>query len=173
MQQLNQSMEGKNNDLTETIAQALNEIKSELGDKFDLEKVNLAELERRTGITRAKLRRLKDHGFVDVPHGLTGRKAETTVLTGFTGTLDALLSKGITNSSVCYDRLVESGYTGGLTTIKDYISTHRDLVPAKRQIVAPQGNRGRRYQTAPGEAYQMDWGFVEVENENGVKYAYT
>ena len=27
MQQLNQSMEGKNNDLTETIAQALNEIK--------------------------------------------------------------------------------------------------------------------------------------------------
>jgi hypothetical protein len=50
MQQLNQSMEGKNNDLTETIAQALNEIKSELGDKFDLKHVNLAELERRTGI---------------------------------------------------------------------------------------------------------------------------
>lgn len=95
MQQLNQSMEGKNNDLTETIAQALNEIKSELGDKFDLEKVNLAELERRTGITRAKLRRLKDHGFVDVPHGLTGRKAETTVLTGYTGMLDDLLSNSI------------------------------------------------------------------------------
>ena len=170
MQQLNQSMEGKNNYLTETIAQALNEIKSELGDKFDLEKVNLAELERRTGITRAKLRRLKDHGFVDVPHGLTGRKAETTVLTGYTGMLDDLLSKGITNSSACYDRLTDSGYKGGLTTIKDYISAHRNLVPAKRQIVAPQGIRGRRYQTAAGEAYQMDWGFVEVENENGTKY---
>ena len=36
MQQLNQSMEGKNNDLTETIAQALNEIKSELGDRVNL-----------------------------------------------------------------------------------------------------------------------------------------
>ncbi len=114
MQQLNQLMEGKNNDLTETIAQALNEIKCELGEKFDLEHVNLAELERRTGISRAKLRRLKDHGFVDVPHGLTGRKAKTTVLTGFTGMLDDLLSKGVTNSSVCYDRLVANGYTGGL-----------------------------------------------------------
>ena len=170
MQQLNQSMEGKNNDLTETIAQALNEIKSELGDKFDLEHINLAELERRTGITRAKLRRLKEHNFIDVPHGLTGRKAETTVLTGYTGLIDALLTQGITNSSVCYDRLTASGYTGGLTVIKDYISAHRDLVPAKRQLVAPQGNRGRRYQTAPGEAYQMDWGFVEVENENGAKF---
>ena len=170
MQQLNQSMEGKNNDLTETIAQALNEIKSELGDKFDLEHINLAELERRTGITRAKLRRLKEHNFIDVPHGLTGRKAETTVLTGYTGLIDALLTQGITNSSVFYDRLTASGYTGGLTVIKDYISAHRDLVPAKRQLVAPQGNRGRRYQTAPGEAYQMDWGFVEVENENGAKF---
>ena len=72
MQQLNRLMKGKNNDLTETIAQALNEIKCELGEKFDLEHVNLAELGRRTGISRAKLRRLKDHGFVDVPHGLTG-----------------------------------------------------------------------------------------------------
>lgn len=31
----------------------------EAGDKFSLSKVNLAELERRTGISRAKLRRLK------------------------------------------------------------------------------------------------------------------
>ena len=170
MQQLNQLMEGKNNDLTETIAQALNEIKCELGDKFDLDHVNLAELERRTGVSRAKLRRLKEHDFVDTPHGLAGRKATTTVLTGFTGMLDDLLSKGVTNSSVCYARLTAHGYTGGLTVIKENIAAHRDLVPAKRQLVAPQGNRGRRYQTAPGEAYQMDWGFVEVENENGVKY---
>ena len=40
-------------------------------------------------------------------------------------------------------------------------------MPAKRQLVAPQGNRGRRYSTEPGESYQMDWGFVDVEPENG------
>ena len=74
-------MEEKTNDLNERITQALNEMKSELGDKFDLEKINLAELERRTGITRGKLRRIKAAGFVDKPHGLTGRKAVVTVLT--------------------------------------------------------------------------------------------
>ena len=42
----------KHNDLQEILTQALNELKNELGEKFDINKVNLAELERRTGITR-------------------------------------------------------------------------------------------------------------------------
>lgn len=170
MQQFMSMMEEKKNDLNETIAQALNEMKSELGDKFDPDKINLAELERKTGISRGKLRRIKAAGFVDKPHGLTGRKAAVTVLTGFTGIIDNLLRLGTTNSSVCFERLKENGYTGGLTAVKEYISSHRDLVPAKRQIAASQWNRGRRYQTAPGEAYQMDWGFVEVETQEGCKY---
>ena len=146
-------MEDNNNDLNERIAQVLNEMKCELGDRFDLDKINLAELERRTGISRSKLRRIKRDGFVDKPHGLTGRKAETTVLTGYTGVLDDLLRKGVTNSSVCLERLKEHGYAGGQTVIKEYIKAHADLVPAKRQIVAPQGSRGIRYQTSPGESF--------------------
>ena len=78
-------MNNQHNDLTEIIAQSLNEIKSELGEQFSLEKVNLAELERRTGISRAKLRRIKGNGFVVSPHGLLGRKATVTVVSGFTG----------------------------------------------------------------------------------------
>ena len=162
--------ESKRNDLTEIIAQVLNEIKSEQGASFSLEKINLAELSRRTGITRAKLRRIRDNGFVDKPHGLSGRKAEVTVLSGFTGVLDELLRSGITNSSVCMERLKENGYSGGLTSVKEYISSHQELVPAKRQQVAPQGNRGRRYTTGPGEAYQMDWGFVNVQASDGKEY---
>jgi len=170
MHQQNKTMEKKNNDLTEIIAQTLNEMKSELGAMFDANKINLAELERRTGITRAKLRRIKSTDFVDLPHALTGRKAEKTLLTGFTGTIDTLLGKGITNSAVCYERLKENGFEGGLTIVKEYISSHKDLVPPKRQIVEPQGNRGRRYQTKPGESYQMDWGFVKVETYAGTIY---
>ena len=98
-------MSEKTNDLTEIITQAINEIKLELGEKFNPDKINLAELERRTGLSRAKLRRLKENGFVDMPHGRTGLKADKTVLTGFTGVIDALLAKGITNSSVCFERL--------------------------------------------------------------------
>lgn len=158
----------KHNDLTEIITQALNELKSEQGNNFNLDKVNLAELERRTGISRGKLRRLKSNGFVDKPHALTGRTSENSILKGFTGIIDALLMKGVSNATVCHDRLRENGFTGGLTTVKNYISSHKHLIPAKRLIVAPQGNRGRRYTTEPGESYQMDWGFIDVETETGV-----
>lgn len=47
------------NDLyIEIIAQAIEEMKEVQGESFSLENVNLAELERRTGITRARLRRM-------------------------------------------------------------------------------------------------------------------
>lgn len=163
-------MKENNNDSTEIIAQVLNEMKEELGDKFDINKINLAEVSRRTGISRAKLRLIQKNGFVIKPHGLTGRHSAVTLLTGFTGIIDTLLRKGVTNSAVIFDRLKENGFQGGKTIVKNYISAHKDLVPAKRQVVSPQGNRGRRYQTAPGESYQMDWGFVEVETEQGKTY---
>ena len=144
-------MKENDNDLTEILAQVLNEMKEELGDKFNLDTINLAEVGRRSGISRARLRLIKQNGFVIKPHGLKGRHPKVTLLTGFTGVIDAFLMKGVTNSSVIYDRLKELGFQGGLTIVKGYISSHKNLVPAKRQIVAPQGNRGRRYQTEPGE----------------------
>lgn len=162
--------EHERNDLQSTISQALQIIKEKAGDKFDIEKANLAELQRLTGLSRKKLRNLKDNGFIVKPHGLAGRKKGDTVLSGFTGMIDALLMKGVTNSSTIKDRLDEAGCTGSQTTIKNYISEHKDLVPAKRQIVAPQGNRGRRYTSEPGESFQMDWGFVNVEQDSGVTY---
>ena len=163
-------MSEQHNDLTEIIAQSLNEIKSELGDRFDPAKVNLADLERRTGISRAKLRRIKDNGFEITPHGLLGRKSAATVVSGFTGLIDELLRKGVSNSTVIYDRLVENGFTGSKSSVKRYIAAHKNLLPPKRQIVSPQGSRGRRYETLPGECYQMDWGFVTVETAGATTY---
>lgn len=154
----------------EIITQAINEMKEEQGDTFSLEKINLAELERRTGITRSRLRTLKKNNFQLKPHGNKGRQAEHTVLSGFTSVLDNLLKAGIENSSVLFERIQEHGYTGSLTTVKNYIAAHRDLVPAKRQQVNPQGNRGRRYTTEPGECYQMDWGFAWACSPTGVEY---
>lgn len=48
----------KSNGLENIISQAIEEMKSEQGDHFSLEKINLAELERRTGISRVGLRRM-------------------------------------------------------------------------------------------------------------------
>ena len=162
--------ENKSNGLDDIISQAIEEMKAEWGDTFSLEQINLAELERRTGISRGKLRRLKKNGFTPKPHGLEGRKAPHSILTGYTAILDDLLGKGITNSSVCLERLQSVGFSGGLTTVKDYIASHKHLIPAKRQLVAPQGSRGRRFTTEPGETYQMDWGFTKVVNYDGSEY---
>lgn len=159
--------ENYSNGLEHIVAQALEELKREQGKDFQL---NLAELERRTGVSRAKLRRMKENNFLGVPHARTGSTAQTTVLSGYTDILDQFLRNGITNSSVCLRRLQDEGYTGSQSTVKRYIRRHSFLVPAKRHLVAPQGSRGRRYYTEPGEAYQMDWGFTKVLDYNGNEY---
>ena len=87
--------ESKSNGLESIITQAIEEMKSEQGNNFSLERINLAELERRTGISRAKLRRLKSTGFVFRAHALEGRKAPQTILTSYTAILDALLKKAL------------------------------------------------------------------------------
>ena len=74
--------------MSPVVAKAIEQMMAEQGDKFSLEKVNLAELERRTGISRARLRRMKEHGFEDTEHAAKGRKASTTLLSGYTGILD-------------------------------------------------------------------------------------
>jgi len=153
-----------------SIAQAIEEMKAEQGKNFSLERINLAELERRTGVSRAKLRRLKANGFQDKPHASKGKRSEATILSGYSAVLDALLAQGISNSAVLFQRLQTEGYTGSLTTVKRYIQSNRSLIPAKRQIVAPQGSRGNRYTTEPGEAYQMDWGFTRVTDHTGNEF---
>lgn len=162
--------EAKSNDLQEIITQAIEDIKHELGNKFDPDHINLAELERKTGLSRSKLRTLQNNGFVVKPHGRTGIKSETTVLSGFTGVVDEFLRKGVKNSEVIYPMISDLGYEGSKSTLKKYITDHKDLLPAPRQQVAPQGNRGRRYNTEPGESYQMDWGFVNVETDPGSSF---
>lgn len=157
------------NGLREIIGKALEEMRAEAGGALAPEDVNLAEFCRRTGLTRSKARTIKSRGFKALPHGRMGVRAKTTVMTGFTDTVDALLVKGVTNSEVIYDRIAAVGCTGGRTTVRDYISSHRDLVPAKRGLaVASQGSRGTRFRTGPGEAFQMDWGFANVEDWTGV-----
>ena len=158
------------NDLEDILAHALDTIKEKMGENYSIEKVNLAELQRLTGISRSKLRRLKKNGFVVTPNGNKGKKSKKSVVLGYEDAIDDFLRKDVANSEVIFERLQEIGYQGSRTSIKRYIAAHKDLVPASREIVSPQGNRGRRYHTGPGENYQMDWGFVKVNTPDGSSY---
>ena len=160
-------MNERRDDLQEIIDKALEEMAAEAGEGFSIDTLSLAEFCRRTGLTRSRARTIRKHGFRALPHGNSGRKAGATVLTGHTGLVDDQPGRGVTNSQVIYERLLGQGYRGGLTSVKTYIAAHRDLVPAPRRHVAPQGGRSQRFRTGPGEAYQMDWGFASVENREG------
>ena len=48
--------EADSNDPQVILTHAIEQMKVEQGDKFDINKINLAELSRRTGISRGKLR---------------------------------------------------------------------------------------------------------------------
>ena len=77
-----------------SLTQALDLLKSRQGKNFKTADMNLAELERLTGITRARLRRLKKHDFKEGLHGSATKKLSVTVL---------------------------SGYIDGISTVKNYI----------------------------------------------------
>ena len=128
--------EQNGNGFAPSIAQAIEEMKVEQGDRFSLDQINLAELEWQTGVSRG---RLKQNGFRDVFRSTKGRKHTVTKLSGYTGSLDSLLRQGVKNSSVTWERLQQAGFEGGATIVKEYIAAHKDLIPAKRQLAVPQG----------------------------------
>ena len=145
------------NDLGEILAQELERINDCGGGG----RINLAEIERRTEISRAILRWWQSNGYAIQP-SRKGWQSAISKLNDVSGAVDDLLSKGVTNSSVILGRIRELSYDGGISILKDYIRRHRDLVPSLRHAIAPQWNRGRRYTTERGDCYQMDWGFINV-----------
>ena len=143
-------------DITQDIlTQAVAEVTEEYG------RVNLSALGRRLPLTREQLKRLKRNGFIIKPNGNLGKHREKTKLSGFEEIIDSYLRKGITNSQVIFDSIKRQGFSGGLTIVKGYIKAHEDLVPAPRILAIESPNRGRRYETGPGEMFQMDWGSSE------------
>ena len=143
------------------LTQAVEEVIEECG------RPNLAALERKLPLTREQLKRLKKNNFVLKPNGNLGKHKDKTKLSGFEENINSFLLKGVTNSQVIFDSIVKQGYKGGLTTVKNYIGSHQDLVPAPRILAVATPNRGRRYETEPGEMFQMDWGHVRVADDFG------
>jgi transposase len=142
----------------------------ESGADLDPSAVNLAVFARLSGLTRSKCRTLAKKGFRDGAHGNSGpREGAPKVMDGHEDVADRLLRKGVINSSVIFDALVDNGYRGGLTTVKNYIREHESLVPPKRATSLARGT-GMRYETRPGELFQMDWGFTVVVDPCLVRY---
>ena len=132
--------EQNGNGFAPSIAQAIEEMKAFQGDSFSLERINLAELERRTGVSRSRLRRLKKNSFQDLPRSTKGSKHTVTKLSGYTGLLDSLLRQGVKNSSVVLERLRQAGFEGGATIVKS-------ISPPTNTLFQPSASWLRRRET--------------------------
>jgi transposase len=69
-------------------------------------------------------------------------------------TVDRLLANGVWNAKVILREIQAGGYAGSYTILRDYIQPKRALRPGRATV---------RFETAPGEQLQNDWGEVEVE----------
>lgn len=148
------------------------EILSQAADLFKEtgEEPNLAELARKTGLSRQRLRRWKRNGYIWSTAETRGRKKGSVKLFGFTGVVDNLLKQNVTNSVVIKEKLDEVGFSGGISILRDYVAERKDaLVPSPRVLTVKDEtkSRGMYYTTGPGECFQMDWGFVNVVDEQG------
>lgn len=151
----------EDNDLEDILSHVLEEVKEVCGF------ANLAEIERRTGISRCRLRKWQKDGY-HIVDNRRGRAGVPTKLAPYEEFVKELLAKGCTNSEVLYSRLNSLGYDGCKTSIKNYVRKNIDLVPAKRMLIAdPKVSKGMRYYTEPGDCFQMDWGFVNVQDSFG------
>lgn len=154
----------KDKDALAIIANAYEEMKEEGVATYRGGKPNLEELSRRSGFSRKIVKRIYENGFEEKAHGNEGKKGSRVISGAIREKAEELLRKGVTNSSVVNERLKEAGYKGGLSSVKNFICDNRALVPAKRELAPKPQGKVRRYESGPGEMYQMDWGFVNVED---------
>lgn len=157
-------------DAINIIAKAYEQMKEEGVDSYRGGKPNLTELSRRTGISRRIIGRIMKNGLQPHKHGNSGRRWSHVMVDSAKDKAEELLRSGIVNTSVIYERIKEVGYNGSLTTVKNFVKDNSDLVPAKRVLVVQPQGKIRRYETGPGEMFQMDWGFVKVADWAGDTY---
>lgn len=152
----------KRSDMFNALIKAQEELRNQGQDEW-----NISALSNLTGVSRPTIRKLKNSGFKVAVHGNKGKKRKSTKLSGFEAKVDGFLKSGCSNSSKILEELQKDGYMGSQTTIKNYIAEHRELIPVR--IDPKPVVRARRYETLPGDAMQMDWGFVNVVDNEGVK----
>ena len=118
---------------------------------------NVSQIARETGMSRTTVRKYLEQG--EQTHRLKG-KIRGSKLDPFKPYIQELIKLGVYNASVIFDRIVERGFNGGVTILKDYLAPLRP--PSVKTEPAVQ-----RFETLPGQQAQMDWGFMNYKARNG------
>lgn len=125
--------------------------------------VSVSEIARETGHDRKTVRRAIAG---DLQVKAKPREPRKKKLTAYEPYLDARLAEKVYNAHKLYDELRRQGYEGSETLVRDYVR-------ARRPVRAPTATV--RYETAPGEQGQVDWGYfgyIEHEQRQRRLYAF-
>jgi len=117
---------------------------------------SVSKISEETGYDRKTVRKyLKDRS---VPtYG--PRTPRSRILDAYKEEIDKKLKAGVWNAVVIFHDLRKLGYSGGYTSIKDYVRPRR----RESQQVAV-----RRFETEPGKQGQVDWGDLgDIEHPDG------
>ncbi len=110
------------------------------------------------GISRNTVRKYVRSPGVPKP---TARSKRGSKLDAYAGYIDVRLAEGLENCVVLLREIQALGYDGGYTTLKNYVHPRRRPRQPKATV---------RFETAPGEQAQVDWGVVSYEGEDGRKH---
>ena len=116
------------------------------------------EIAQRLGIARNTVRR-----YLNTPEAIlpAPRKRRVSKLDPYSEYIDSRMSEGLENCVVLRRELQDLGYEGGYSILKAYVSL-------RRQGRQPQATV--RFETAPGEQAQVDWGSFSHVGEKGHKH---
>src|SRR5512139_1815140 len=112
--------------------------------------VFLKDIAREVGVHPRTVRRALDRNGAPARE----RKTAASKLDPHKATVDRLLATDVWNARVILSEIRAEGYSGSYTILRDYIQPKRALRPGRATV---------RFETAPGEQLQSDWGEVEVE----------
>ncbi len=116
---------------------------------------SIREIARELDISRNTVRR-----YLKSPEAMRPkpRRQRASKLDPYTEYVDRRMAEGLENCVVLHRELAAHGYDGGYSILKGYVSPRR----RKRQPEATM-----RFETAPGEQAQVDWGSLSYHSEDG------
>jgi transposase len=123
--------------------------------------VSISGISRLTGRDRSTIRKYLDPSITKPVY--RRRAKRESKLAPYEAYLEARLKEGVWNAAVLLRELRGQGYTGGYTILKDWVEPKRE---------AAQAVAVRRFETAPGQQAQVDWGSAgKLQLEDGTQLA--
>lgn len=87
------------------------------------------------------------------------RESGTSKLDGYHDYILKRMNEGCLNAVVILDEIIDQGYSGKVTILRDFMKQHRETLSQLASI---------RFETHPGEQAQVDWGEFKYEVEPNV-----